>query len=120
MTAHADNDNRFYHAPWEDIHKEDILHWLAWSSFALPLDGVTDPKKKRFLDRTYTMLEARTGTTFPEGRSGVKVMLLTLDPVHTRARPFVIYAIANSVNYYLKHIMYPSRGVFVHREGGIE
>lgn len=66
------------------------------------------------------MLEARTGTTFPPGKSGTKVMKLSLDPVLTRQRPFIIYALANSINFYLRRVEYPYRGAMVYREGDIE
>jgi hypothetical protein len=111
----------FYHAPWEKIHAQDVQHWLAWSAFSMPLDEVRkNPKKARFLDRTFTMLEARTGTKFPPGRSGVKVVLLTLDPIRTRHRPLFIYVLTNTVNWFIRRIYYPHRGGIVYREGDIE
>lgn len=81
---------------------------------------MAEAKKRRFLDRTFTMLEARTGTKFSEGRSGVQIMRLTLDPVNVVSRPFIIYAIANSINWFLRTRLYPSRGVGLYREGNIE
>lgn len=87
----------------------------------MPLEDVkAEPKKQRFLDRTFTMLEARTGTKFQPGRSDVQVMRLTLDRVNVVSRPFFIYAIANSLNWYLRTKLYPSRGVGLYREGNIE
>lgn len=95
--------------------------WLAWSTYNQPLEDVrADGKKNRFLERTFTMLEARTGTKFPPGLSGIPVLRLTLDRVNVVSRPFFIYAFANSVNWFLRTQLYPSRGVGVFREGEIE
>jgi hypothetical protein len=117
----APADTRFHHVPWENILADDVLTWLAWSTFNEPLEVVrTQPKKNRFLDRTFTMLEARTGTKFQPGRSGVPICRLTLDPVNVVSRPFFIYAFANAVNWFLRTKLYPSRGVQLYREGEIE
>ncbi|BEJ15990.1 hypothetical protein CspHIS471_0505950 [Cutaneotrichosporon sp. HIS471] len=111
----------FHHAPWESICAEDVLTWLAWSTFNEPLEAVrTQPKKNRFVDRALTMLEARTGSVFPPGRSSAPICRLTLDPVNVVSRPFIIYAIANSVNWLLRTQLYPSRGVQLYREGDID
>lgn len=117
---HADRCCRFDGAPWESLRKDDLKEWLAWAAFGLPLDGVEEPKKIRFLERTFTMLEARTGTVFAEGRSDAFVLRLTLDPVRSCGRPFIIYAIANAINTFLKDVLYPMRGVELCRVGDID
>ncbi|GMK55583.1 hypothetical protein CspeluHIS016_0206390 [Cutaneotrichosporon spelunceum] len=111
----------FHHAAWDSICAEDVLTWLAWSTFNEPLEAVrAQPKKNRFLDRTLTMLEARTGGKFPPGRSSVQICRLTLDRVNVVSRPFVVYAVANSVNWLLRTQLYPSREVQLYREGEID
>lgn len=111
----------FHHVPWEGIGREDIRTWLAWSCFAMPLEDVeADPKRLRFLERTADMLEARTGGKFAPGRTGCQIMRLTLDPVNVVSRPFLIYAVANAINWFLLRVWYPHKGATVYREGGID
>lgn len=111
----------FHHVPWETIGRDDVRTWLAWSCFAMPLEDVQkDAKKYRFLERTADMLEARTGGKFPPGRCGCQIMRLTLDPVNVVSRPFLIYAIANVVNWFLLRIWYPHKGATIYQEDGID
>lgn len=118
--AQADND-RFEQKPWDSLRKDDILIWLAWAAFGVNLKvAQADPKRVRFLTRTYKMIEARTGTEFPEGRSDATVMRQSMDPVNAVGRPFIIYAFANIVNWWIVHVVYPWRGARIYREGDIE
>lgn len=112
---------RFHHAPWDAIKQDDVLTWLAWSCFNMDLAAVrADARKNRFLTRSLTMLEARTGTTFPPGRTGLRIIRLTLDPVNVESRPLIIYAIANGINWFLARVYYPWSGMKLCREGDIE
>lgn len=98
-----------------------MLTWLAWSCFNLSLEDVhADPERYCFLERILIMLEARTGTSVVPGKTGTPVMRLTLDPVNVVSRPYITYLVTNSVNYYLRNYLYPSYGVNLHCQGGIE
>lgn len=121
MPCGPPTDTRFHHVPWDSIRADDVLTWLAWSTFNEPLEAVrAQPRKDRFLGRSFTMVEARTGTTFAPGRSGAPICRLTLDRITVLSRPFVIYAVANGINWFLTTQLYPSRGVQLYREGEIE
>lgn len=91
---------RFDHAPWSSLKRDNIRHWLAWSCFNVSLDTATnDPELSVFLDQTYDLLEARTGTIFPPGLNpSVRTIRLTLDPVRARPRPFILYVGTSSIN----------------------
>ncbi|WWD20201.1 hypothetical protein CI109_104677 [Kwoniella shandongensis] len=112
----------FNHAPWSSIRKENILSWLAWSCYGLPLDEVRKNEEYcEFLDYSLDLLEARTGTDFEEGYTpDVEVLRLTLDPVNARARPLILYALSNLVNTWLREVVYPYQGMGLYREGEIE
>ncbi|KAL1407461.1 hypothetical protein Q8F55_006894 [Vanrija albida] len=111
----------FEQKPWDSLRKDDILLWLSWAAFGVDIKvAQADPKRVRFLNRTYKMIEARTGTVFPEGRSDVNVMRQSMDPVNAVGRPFIIYAFANVVNWWLINVVYPWRGARIYREGDID
>jgi hypothetical protein len=61
-----------------------MLIWLSWTCFGLPYeDAQRNEKWNEFLEHSLELLEARTGTTFPEGFNGsIELMRLTLDPVN--------------------------------------
>ena len=111
QVCHA--DYRFNHAPWETIKRENILVWLSWSCFNLEYDIVKkDEENHHFLLESLAMLEARTGTTFEDGYDpAVEIMRLTMDPVNARGRPLILYAVSNSVNWWLRTGVYPSYGM---------
>jgi hypothetical protein len=77
---------RFNHAPWESLKRQNLLIWLSWSCFNLPLDEAQKTKRYiTYLDDTLRTLEARTGMTLPEGYNpDVSILRLTLDPVNVR------------------------------------
>ncbi|TXT09144.1 hypothetical protein VHUM_02618 [Vanrija humicola] len=111
----------FEQRSWESLKKDDILLWLAWAAFGVDLKvAQQDPKRTRFLDRTFKMIEARTGTVFPEGSSGVAVMRQSMDPVNAVGRPFFLYAFTNIVNWWIVNIVYPWSGARIYREGDID
>lgn len=113
---------RFNHAPWSLIKKHNVLIWLSWSSFNLPLeDALANPVLSTFLDRSFELLEARTGTTLPEGFDRtISTMRLTIDPVNAKGRPLLLYAISSGVNWWLREVVYTFQGMSLHREGPIE
>lgn len=119
---------RFNHAPWEAIRKQNVLIWLAWTCFNIAYDeAVANPKWSEFLQESLGMLEARTGTKFPDGFNvDVQMMRLTLDPVNVRVsesvitsahswqakgRPLLIYALSNAINWWLREVVYPYQGM---------
>jgi hypothetical protein len=79
-------DYRFNHAPWESLKRQNLLIWLSWSCFNLPLDEAQKNKKYiAYLDKTMQTLEARTGMILPQGYNpDVSILRLTLDPVNVR------------------------------------
>jgi hypothetical protein len=81
--------NRFNHAPWSSLRKQNVLIWLSWSCFNLPLEQAQKNKAfTAYLSKTLRMLEARTGMSIPEGYDPeIQPMRLTLDPVNVRHRP---------------------------------
>ena len=76
--------SRFDHAPWSSIRRENILVWLSWSCFNLPLEQTTaDPGRSKFLQTSLEMLQAKTGTKFREGFDPtIRILRLTMDPVN--------------------------------------
>nr|WVH01958.1 uracil phosphoribosyltransferase [Naematelia aurantialba] len=112
----------FDHAPWESIKRTNMLVWLSWSCFNRPYEEVSSHDEWRtFLEKSITMLEARTGMLFPEGYSkDVKIIRLTLDPVNARGRPLILYALTNAINWGLEQVVYPFAGMGHYKEGDIE
>lgn len=82
----ASLNTRFNHAPWSSLRRQNVLMWLSWSCFGLPLEDVCkDPDHVKYLNKTIRFLEARTGMPIPEGYDPkVEVLRLTLDPVIVR------------------------------------
>ncbi|ORX37879.1 hypothetical protein BD324DRAFT_578355 [Kockovaella imperatae] len=112
----------FNHAPWESLRRQNVIIWLSWSCFNLPYEDVQNNKKwLDFLDASLKMLEARTGTRFPDGFDpNVEMLRLTLDPVNAKGRPLILYAVTNTINWFLREIVYPYQGMGLYREGGID
>lgn len=75
---------RFNHAPWSSLRRQNLLIWLSWSCFNLPLEEAKKNKAYvEYLDKTLRTLEARTGMIVPEGYDpSIQPMRLTLDPVN--------------------------------------
>ncbi|RXK38174.1 hypothetical protein M231_04548 [Tremella mesenterica] len=112
----------FHHAPWDTIPRHNVLMWLAWTCFGLPIEKAqANPTWDKFLDSTLELLEETTGSHFRDGYDRkVKVMRLTLDPVNVQLRPLFLYALTNLTNWYLRDFQYPSEGLHLYREGEID
>jgi hypothetical protein len=104
------------------IKKQNVLIWLSWSCLNLPLEDTrANPAWSTFLDRSLELLEARTGTTLPEGFDRtISTMRLTMDPVIAKGRPLLLYAISSGVNWWLREVVYTFQGLSLHREGPVE
>lgn len=113
---------RFNHAPWTSIKRDNMLVWLCWSCFNLPLEEArANPTWSNFLDRSLELLEARTGTTFASGFDpSISIMRLTMDPVNAKGRPFILFAVSNAINWWLREVVYPFWGMGLYREGPVE
>jgi hypothetical protein len=113
---------RFNHDPWPSIKKDNVLIWLSWSCFNLPLEDVrANPVWSTFLDRSLELLEARTGTTFPEGFDRtISTLRLTMDPVNAKGRPLLLHAISSGVNCWLREVVQSFQGMMLCREGPVE
>ncbi|KAK4685996.1 hypothetical protein P7C73_g4139, partial [Tremellales sp. Uapishka_1] len=112
----------FNHAEWSRIKKKNMMIWIAWSCFNLPLeDAQANPKWAKFLDETMDLLEARTGGKFPEGYDPeISVARLTMDPVNAKGRPLILYALTNAINWWLREIVYPAHGMSFYTQDGID
>ncbi|GFZ43636.1 hypothetical protein JCM24511_01356 [Saitozyma sp. JCM 24511] len=112
----------FNHAPWTSIKRDNMLVWLCWSCFNLPLEEArANPTWSNFLDRSLELLEARTGTTFASGFDpSISIMRLTMDPVNAKGRPFILFAVSNAINWWLREVVYPFWGMGLYREGPVE
>lgn len=121
----------FYRAPLDTIGKDNVREWVAWTLFSKNLDElssdnvhgedehevveeITEFFEERNLQRLYE------GFRFPDGRNpNVKSMRLSLDPVRKSTRPFIFYAVVNSLNY-LAYIFFTRLGFVFHRHQGID
>jgi hypothetical protein len=70
----------FYHAPWEDICRENVRSWVAWSCFGCSKEEALERQAySDVMEEALELIEARTGCKLPEGNNeDVKVMRLTL------------------------------------------
>jgi hypothetical protein len=107
--------SRFNHAPWESIKRENFIIWLAWACFNAPYEEIkADDEKYGFLLESMDLVEARTGTTFPDGYDpNINIMRLTLDPVIAKGRPLILYALTHLINTWLARVVYPYYGMGV-------
>ncbi|GHJ88728.1 hypothetical protein NliqN6_5130 [Naganishia liquefaciens] len=132
--------NWFGRRPWDTITRPVVLHWLAWSCCNLSYaEASRSPVQMTLLEASLDLLEARTGTTFPDPdpepaeedthvgrlargrvRDVGKLMRLTLDPVNTRTRPLGVYAARAGMDWWLKRGVYRRMGFEVYREGDLE
>lgn len=113
---------RFDHAPWESLKRDNVLTWVSWICFTLPLEeALKNPEYEKFLYWTFDVVEARTGTTFPKGHDpNIRTIRFSLDPVNAKSRPLILYALANSINWVLSEIRLPYLGMGRYTEGGID
>ncbi|WWC65979.1 uncharacterized protein I303_108601 [Kwoniella dejecticola CBS 10117] len=112
----------FNYAPWDTIKRRNIEIWLAWSCFNCSLEeALADEENKKYLEYCVELLEARTGSEFEDGYDPkIQVMRLTMDPVHAKARPLILYAVTNVINLFLQEVVYPYQGMGLYREGDME
>lgn len=86
----------FQNADIDSIKEENLKEYLAWAFFNCSLESVTDLADVKDLDRYVRLVEehqASNGRKIPPGRSDVRGMRLTLDPVRMQARPLTWYLI---------------------------
>ncbi|PCH41076.1 hypothetical protein WOLCODRAFT_137175 [Wolfiporia cocos MD-104 SS10] len=98
----------FGKVPWSQIHKEDMYTWLYWAIFNAPYAPFDSlPKSHQTtLKEVCQLIEARSGSTFPEGSNpSVRALRLTLDPVSVVWRPLVWYLGVALSNYLLRRKM---------------
>ena len=74
---------RFNHAPWESLRRENVLIWLAWVCFDLPLEEVRmNTRGAEDLDGVMEALEERTGRRIPDGYDPrISIARPSLDPI---------------------------------------
>lgn len=113
---------------WEDLKRENVLEWLAWSFYGMKLEDIVaeweqegrpglpeeapdadailaadeNPEetggKLPFLYQGLFMLEARAGMPLPDGRAPGKSIRLHLDPVQSSSRPLAKYLVTGLFN----------------------
>lgn len=127
--------HRFGKVPFENITRHDIIEWLAWSSYNLPLTSVPlNSPSMRVLENSLDLVEARCGWSFPDlvtteedpigwwawmknilwpNKDKVKLMRLTMDKVNLWPRPFFMYWVPGCFNWYLERRVYASYGMKV-------
>lgn len=96
---------RFRQIPWSHIRKDDMHSWLYWSIFNahLPCPDALPDTHRKVLHEVLDMVEKRAGMTIPEGSNpNGRPLLLTLDPVNIRQRPFAWYVFVVISNVILK------------------
>mmetsp|Transcript_17783 Transcript_17783/g.41032 ORF Transcript_17783/g.41032 Transcript_17783/m.41032 type:complete len:380 (-) Transcript_17783:12-1151(-) len=77
--------------------KGDVDQFFAWAFFGKHFDEL-EPWMKKDLDRMYNILEADYDFSFQEGFTPeYKPIRLSLDPLNTHYRPFIIYALFSSI-----------------------
>ena len=129
------NGNRFGRVPFESITRHNVIEWLAWSSYSLPLSSVPlNSPSMQMLEDSLELVEARCGWSFPdlattyedpvgwwewlksiswEGKDKVTLMRLTIDTVNLWPRPFFMYWGPGCFNWYLEKRVYASYGMKV-------
>jgi hypothetical protein len=127
--------HRFGKVPFENITRHDIIEWLAWSSYNLPLTSVPlNSPSMRVLENSLDLVEARCGWSFPDlvtteddpigwwawmknilwpNKDKVKLMRLTMDKVNLWPRPFFMYWVPGCFNWYLERRVYARYGMKV-------
>ncbi|KAH9458302.1 hypothetical protein Pst134EB_010605 [Puccinia striiformis f. sp. tritici] len=107
----------FQNCPWEEIKKENMMEWLAWSLFGMSLEEVrledtqmeqkAEPRSK-LLDETLIRFENRAGYRLQPGynpKLANQVIRLTLDPIKISIRPLGLYLLSNLGSLVLKHFL---------------
>ncbi|EJU06079.1 hypothetical protein DACRYDRAFT_112859 [Dacryopinax primogenitus] len=111
----------FRKAPWDEITRESMLTWLAWSCFDLPLaDCLASSVRRTLLYEALELIERRSGTIFPEGPMTVVPLRLTMDPIAVWGRPLVMYAVVGLLSYSFRVWYQVQHGFQVRRFGEID
>lgn len=113
---------RFDHAPWDSLKRDNILIWVSWICFTLPLEtALQNPEHGEFLYWTYSVVEARTGTTFPPGHNpSIRTIRFSLDPVNAKSRPLILYALSNTINWMITDIRLSYLGMGRYSHDGVD
>lgn len=105
----------FHGASISSLCRDDVKQWISWSLYGLPLEDVVKERrasvsqgidistlpqdenlgrdKLETVETTANLWEARAATKLPEGKSGNKVIRLTLDRVRVLSRPLALYGL---------------------------
>ncbi|KAA1119367.1 hypothetical protein PGT21_023475 [Puccinia graminis f. sp. tritici] len=107
----------FQNCRWDEIQKENMLEWLAWSLFSMPLEEVrledqqmelkAEPRSK-LLEEILIRFENRAGARLKPGYNpnlAKRVIRLTLDPISIEVRPLGLYLLSNMGSLILKHFL---------------
>ncbi|POW16090.1 hypothetical protein PSTT_01666 [Puccinia striiformis] len=107
----------FQNCPWEELKKENMMEWLAWSLFGMSLEEVrledtqmeqkAEPRSK-LLDEILIRFENRAGYRLQPGYNpnlANQVIRLTLDPIKISIRPLGLYLLSNLGSLVLKHFL---------------
>jgi len=95
----------FRTVPWSHIRLEQVRAWLYWMAFNSVLPSRSEISKSHhdFINETVALLETRIGCSVPPGSNpNVTPLLLTIDPMNVRTRPFVWYLFVKMANVCLR------------------
>lgn len=139
----------FLGTPWEELKRQNILEWLAWSFYGMSLEEIIEEWKKEgkpklplqlaevdsifhesdeddlwtgklaFCYHGLYMVETRAGMTAPEGRSNARSIRLHLDPVRATSRPLIKYLVTGFFNLLIRSSTKRFGYKHVH-DGGLE
>ncbi|PLW41967.1 hypothetical protein PCANC_11090 [Puccinia coronata f. sp. avenae] len=107
----------FQNCKWEEIQKDNMLEWLAWSLFSMPLEEVrqedaemelkAEPRSD-LLEEILIRFENRAGSRLKPGynpKLANRVIRLTIDPIKIEIRPLSLYLLSNLGTWTLKHFL---------------
>ncbi|KAF9378357.1 hypothetical protein CPB97_009611 [Podila verticillata] len=97
-------------AKFEDIRRENMIHWLAWAFWAAPVEEVfKTPAAIVELNQMVDTIEATKNVKFAEGfNPNVDCIRLNLDPVIASHRPLIYYSlvwIANTLTGFVFNLL---------------
>ncbi|CAG8600201.1 4611_t:CDS:2 [Funneliformis caledonium] len=88
-------------AKFDQIHRENVEEWLAWSFFASHIEEIR--QNTEYITELYDMIdfiENAKKVKFPEGYNpDIRCIRLTLDPIRAIPRPFIFYVAIFMLNY---------------------
>lgn len=107
----------FQDCRWNEIRKDNMLEWLAWSLFSMPLEEVrredaemdlkAEPRSN-LLEEILIRFENRAGSRLEPGynpKLAKRVIRLTIDPIKIELRPFGLYLLFNVGTLTLKYFL---------------